>query len=523
MENRMQSKLLKTTLIASALALMLILVVSIAAQDDSTSEPESTATRQPLQDAIILDRTAVSLAIYNQGRALVQDRRMFILSEGLNVINFSDVAAGILPASVTFNSLTAPEDTYVLEQNYIFDLVNSGALLQRYLDQRIVITTNDGTEYAGQLLSGRNGEIILRDDDGRVTVIWLDNVRDLRFPELPGGLITRPTLRWLVQAGATGEQEIQLTYLTSGMNWAADYNVLLSPDNDSLDLNGWITLTNTSGTSYADAQVKLIAGDVNQIVDDMQYMARADMEMNAMAAAPAPVEQRDISEYKLYEIPRPVTVADNETKQVEFVTGADVPALTYYVYNASVPYYFYGYAISDQFYNMTGITDVQTYLEFSTDEDGGLGADLPAGNIRVYQEDTDGAAVLIGENTIDHTPEGEEVSLYLGNAFDLVGERIQTNYQYDERGYVLEETYEIRLRNRKDDEAVEIRVPESLSRWSNWEIIHASVLFRSSEEEALNPSFPYTQIDSNTIEFRVNVAPAVETVITYTVRYTFPR
>lgn len=453
-------------------------------------------------------RDGIALAIYNQGTALVQDQRTFNLQAGSNLINFTDVAAGIDSTSVTFRSLTDPAGTTVLEQNYVFDLVDSSALLQRYLDQRIVVIATDGTQYEGQLLSGRGGEIILRQDDGQVIVIGMANVRDLRFPDLPGGLITRPTLRWLVNSATGGAQQVQLTYLTSGINWTADYNLLLASDNTSLDLNGWVTLTNYSGTAYVDARVKLIAGDVNRI-DDSGVMLGDVMEMEraiTMPAADPGVAQRSFNEYQLYEINRPVTVGANETKQVEFVAGAGIPARTFYVYNAAMPYY--GSPIIDQYYGATGITTVQNYLEFTTDEDGGLGADLPAGRVRVYQEDVDGAALLIGENRIDHTPEGEDVEIYLGNAFDLVGERVQTRYNLIASN-VLEETYEIRLRNRKDEDSVEIRVPETLFRWSNWEI--------------LNSTHPYTQTDSNTIEYRVEVPAGGETVITYTVRYTFPR
>jgi hypothetical protein len=206
----------------------------------------------------------------------------------------------------------------------------------------------------------------------------------------------------------------------------------------------------------------------------------------------------------LYEIGRPVTIGDNETKQVEFVVGTEVPATTYFVYSSNPYFYGYGGPITDPGYGLTGVTDVANYLEFSTGEENGLGADLPAGRMRVYQEDVDGAALLIGENYIDHTPEGETVDIFLGNAFDLVGERIQTNFQLLS-ATVLEETYEIRLRNRKDEDTVEIRVPEQLFRWSNWEI--------------LNASHEYEKIDSSTIEFRVEVPPQGETVITYTVRY----
>src|SRR5262245_23164698 len=452
----------------------------------------------------------VSLTVYNQGTALVQDRRNFDLQSGENTVNFTDVASGIDPTSVSFRSLTDPIGTYVIEQNYVYDLVSSDALLQRYLDQKIQLTALNGntTEtLTGTLLSGANGQIILRTDDGQVLVISQGNARDIRFPDLPGGLITRPTLRWLVQSANSGSQKVELTYLTSGMTWAADYTLLLAHDNQSLDLNGWITLNNTSGASYQDAQVKLIAGDVNRLPQPQVVLTDGAFAQEAAAPAAPPVEQRNFSEYKLYEINRPVTVGDNETKQVEFVTGSDVPANTFYVYDGSYPFYGYYSPISDQTYGQTGITDVQNWLEFSTDEDGGVGAALAAGNVRVYQEDIDGAALLIGENSIDHTPKGEKVQLFLGNAFDLVGSHVQTNFKLIGVN-VLEETYEIHLRNHKEDQAVEIRVPEHLFRWSNWQII------QSSQD--------YKQLNSSTIEFRAQVPPDGETVITYTVRYSWP-
>ncbi|MBE2182523.1 MAG: DUF4139 domain-containing protein [Anaerolineae bacterium] len=450
-------------------------------------------------------REGIALTIYNQGTALIQDRRVYTLSSGVNLLNFTDVASGIDPTSVQFNSLTEPDGTRVLEQNYVYDLVDSAALINRYIDQEIQVVTMDGEAFTGTLLSGQGGEIILQSADGQVLVIGLANVRDLRFPDLPGGLITRPTLRWLLESAAAGDQELELTYLTSGMNWSADYVLLLAQDSASLDLNGWITLNNTSGASFEDATVKLVAGDVNRL-PEYEQMIRGDVMMEAapMATSAPQVSQREFFEYQLYEIERPVTVANNETKQVEFVSGSDVPANTFFVYDSSPLYY--GYLVSDQYYGQSGITDVQSWLEFTTDEEDGLGADLPAGRVRVYQEDIDGTALLIGENTIQHTPQGENIQLFLGNAFDLVGERTQVSFRQI-ADTVIEETFEIRLRNQKDDEAVEIRVPEHLFRWTNWEI--------------LNASHDYTQMDANTIEFRVEVPPQGETVITYTVRYSW--
>lgn len=450
----------------------------------------------------------VAVTIYNQGTALVRDKRTFDLKEGGNILNFSDVASGIDPTSVNFKSITDPQGTKVLEQNYVYDLVGSSALLERYLDQTIRVTTKDGTVYAGTLLSGRNGEIIMRTREGQVVVISQTQARDIQFPALPEGLITRPTLRWLLMSAKGGSNQVELTYMTYGMNWSADYNVLLASDNGKLDLTGWVTLNNTSGTSYTDAQVKLIAGDVHRLPEPVMRREGADMATAMFAAAQPKVAQRDFNEYKLYEIGRPVTIGNNETKQVEFVSGTGITGKTFFVYDSSPSFFGYYNVINDQYYGQTGITDVQNHLEFSTGKDSGLDAALPAGRIRVFQEDVDGAALLIGENTIGHTAKGEDVRLFLGNAFDLVGERKQTDFKII-TGNVIRESYELRLRNRKETGDVEVRVPERLFRWSNWEI--------------LTSSMPYEKKDSSTIEFRPTVKAGEEIVITYTVQYSWPR
>jgi hypothetical protein len=450
----------------------------------------------------------VAVTVYNQGTALVRDRRTFDLTAGVNTVNFTDVASSIDATSVSFVSLTDPENTFVLEQNYVYDLVDTNSLLRRFIDQQITVTTSQDTVFTGILLSAQ-GDVILQDANGAVTVIRSGEIRDIQVPALPDGLITRPTLRWLVFSPVAGSQDVELTYLTGGISWSADYNVLLSRGNATLDLNGWVTLNNTSGTAYEDAQLKLIAGDVNRVTGTQVYRMEEAMMFDAapVASAPPSVEQRDLFEYKLYEIGRTVTIGNNETKQIEFVTGANVPANTFYVYDGSEPFYGYYNPINDRVYGFRGITTVQTYLEFTTDEENGLGADLPAGRIRVYQQDVDGAALLIGENYIDHTPEGEEISLFLGNAFDLVGERSQQEFELISNN-VLRETIEVRIRNRKTDETVEVRIPERLVRWSNWEILDSSA--------------EYTQLDAATIEFRVDVPPGEEVVLTYTVQYSWP-
>ena len=451
---------------------------------------------------------SIALTVYNEGTALIRDQRALTLEAGVNTVDFQDVAATIDPTSVTFRSLSDPAGTVVLEQSYIYDLVDAEALLSRYLDETINVTTADGTVYSGELLSGRRGDAILRTADGEIVVLRLYDARDIRFPALPDGLITRPTLQWLLQSAAAGEQQVEITYLAGGMNWTADYNLLLNDAETALDLRGWVTLNNQSGRAFDDTQLKLVAGELSRIEPQPAMMESRVMAMDMMEEQAPQVEQRELFEYQLYQVARPVTIRDNETKQIEFVSGHEIAAATFFVFDASPRPggYFSPIDYPDGWASERG--DVLTFLEFNTGDESGLAADLPAGRIRVYQQDIDGAGLLIGESRIDHTPQGEDLRIQLGKAFDLVGERKQTNFETVSRT-VVRETFEIALRNRKDDETVEIRVPERLYRWSDWEISESSA--------------PFEKLDASTIEFRVSVPPGGEESLTYTVQYTFPR
>ena len=449
----------------------------------------------------------IAVTVYNEGTALIRDQRTLNLDEGLNVINFRDVAATIDPTSVSFLSLSHPDSTVVLEQNYIYDLVNSDALLSRYLDEMIEITTADGTAYRGQLLSGRHGEAILRQDDGGIVVLRVYDARDIRFPALPDGLITRPTLQWLLSSSSAGEQQVELTYLAGGMNWTADYNLLLNDAETGLDLKGWVTLNNRTGRAFNNARLKLVAGDVNRIQPEPVFAESRAMAMDMAEDESAGVAQRELFEYQLYEVARRVSIKDNETKQIEFVSGSEIAASSFFVFDGSPQFGDYFSPIDFPLGYGSESGDVLTFLQFNTGNESGLGADLPAGRIRVYKNDVDGAGLLIGENRIDHTPEGEDVEILLGKAFDLVGERKQSNFE-SVSNTVAQESFEIRLRNRKDDEAVEIVVPERLYRWSDWQILESSA--------------PFEKLDASTIEFRIAVAPGAEEMLTYTVQYTFP-
>lgn len=496
---RTQYSMLHRTVFLAALAIVAVACARAVATPD--------AGLRSIRSRVEAAQNGVALTVYNQGSALVQDRREFTFEEGFNEVAFDDVSAMMDPTSVLFKSLTDPDGLFVLEQNYEYDLVGSAALLSKYLDQTIEVITKDGDEYSGTLLSARD-DVILQAPNGQVTIVRAGEIQQFSFPELPQGLITKPTLRWRIMADQHGDQEVEITYLTRGISWSADYVVLLNESETRLDLDGWVTLNNNSGAAYLDALLKLVAGDLQRVAES--EFAAADMLLEmAEATRAAPVEQREFFEYHLYEIPRPVTVKNNETKQIEFVSSSSVAAEKFFVYDGaqcrSNPWYcsFYGFPQTDPSYGIASNPKVMVMVEFDTED---IQADLPKGRVRVYQQDIDGAALLVGEDMIDHTPEGERIRLYVGDAFDIVGERIQTDFERPSQKS-LEETYEITLRNHKD-EAVEVRVVEHLFRWSDWRI--------RDESDA------FTELDSSTIEFRVQIPANGEHTVSYTVRYFWP-
>lgn len=482
----MSKSTLKTFLIVS-----MVVVAGVALLVGAGSPPEAIAQAH-----------GVDLTVYNSNIALVKENRQFDLKKGINIVKVDDVPSAIIPETVHFRSLTDPDAT-VLEQNYEYDIVGSQKLLEKYIDKEIELVTKDGTLYTGKLLSGAN-DVILQDKDGGVQVIKFDQIRQYSFPALPEGLITKPTLVWMVDATKAGKQDTEIAYLSNGLNWEANYVLLLAPDSKSLDLNGWITLDNDSGATFEDARLKLVAGDIHRAPVAKQ-VGFAREEAMAVPTSQPQVQQREFFEYHLYEVQRPVTIKNNQTKQVEFVTANDVPAEKSFVYDGSIPYQPYG-PILDPGYGNTGNTKVTVRLSFNTGKEG-VNAQLPRGTIRMYQADSDGSPLLIGEDTIDHTPKGEDISLTIGQAFDLVGERTQTDFKRlgDK---VIEESYQIELRNQKEDEDVTIKVVEHLFRGTNWEITKAS------DEN-------FSKVDSHTIEWLVPVKAQGKAILTYTVRYSF--
>jgi hypothetical protein len=426
----------------------------------------------------------VSLTVYNNDLGLVREVRPLRLEKGRADVRITDVAARIDPTSVHFLSLTDPAGTSVLEQNYQFDLVSAERILERYVDQRITTVTKDGREVAGTLLSYDGGSLVLRGEEG-VQILSRAEVRDIRFPELPGGLITRPTLLWLLEAERGGDHRIELSYLTGGLSWHAEYVAVANPENTNMSLAGWVSLENTSGASYEDARLKLIAGSVHRAQPPQpprMYMAE---DMRAMGKQ-AGFEERSFFEYHLYELARRTTIADREVKQVSLFSSAQVPVRKVYSYDGQ----------NDE-------KKVKVTLEFENRQSQGLGMPLPGGVVRVFQEDPRGGQEFVGEDRMDHTPKDEKVRVYVGDAFDVVGERAVMDVRRLS-DHEQEQDIQVKIRNHKE-ERIEVVVIEH--QYGDWKVL------RGSHETR--------QKDAQTLEIPVAIEIDGEVTVTYTVRTRF--
>ncbi|HET9032217.1 MAG TPA: hypothetical protein VFN25_04855, partial [Dokdonella sp.] len=410
------------------------------------------------------------------GYALIRDGRKMKLAAGNGVLRFTDVAKRIDPTTVAFESLTDPAGTRVIEQNYQYDLVNSEKLLERYIGEKIAVDQMRGNEVeriSGTLLSAQSGSVILQRDSGEV--LSLSNFSNVSFPSLPGGLITKPTLVWLVNASKAGTHDTRVSYQTQGMTWWSDYNITLreSGDQCAMDLSSWVTIVNQSGASYPAAQLKLVAGEVNRAPAAAPNRV---MMMKSRGAAVAEEADQGFSEsslfeYHLYTLGRRSDLPDNSTKQLElFPTAVDVACKKQLVFTASPQARgYWSQPIADQGYGATAEGTVGAYLEFDNKKANQLGVPLPAGRMRVNQASADGTLEFIGEDVIKHTPRNEAVRIKLGNSFDVVGERRQTGFTMDSAGKKIDESFEISVRNRKQSSTTVI-VREYLYRWSTWTI-----------------------------------------------------
>ncbi len=426
----------------------------------------------------------VSVTVYNDNLALVREVREVELPPRRSEIEIKDVAALIDPTSVYFNSLTAPDKVTILEQNYEYDLINSNKILAKYLDQEISLKLKGDVSYSGILLSASGSDLVLREEDESLKIVSQGNVEHISFPALPHGLITRPTLIWQLDCKKAGKHQAEIGYLTSGMNWHAEYVCITNEEDTRLDVGAWVSVDNQSGVSYENARLKLVAGDVNR-ARDVQPLLFRKHQMQEMALSAEGFQEKAFFEYHLYTLERRSTLANNQTKQISLFPSSSVPVAKHYVLQSS-----------------DGSGKVKVNLEFANKESSGLGVALPKGKARIYKQDSDGSLVLIGEDFIEHTPKDEKVTLFVGHAFDIVAERTQKERRSVGKE-AWEEAWEIKLRNHKK-EAVTVRVVEALNA-RNWEL--------------LRNSHPYTQKDANTVDFKVKVAKDSEAVLTYLVRY----
>jgi hypothetical protein len=460
-----------------------------------------------------------ALTIYNQDFAVVRDTVPLDLKSGPNAVRYADATAQVEPDSVILRDPAGKHSLQILEQNYRNDPVSQELLLSLFEGKTIDFQSErlkDNTTVR-ELTPGkivRSGFV----PGGAFTQPIIEVNGKLQFslpgqplfPDLGNDTILKPAFNWLLQSDKSGKFDAEVGYITGGFDWSASYNLVSPEKGDQCDLVGWITMNNNSGKTFENAKIKLMAGDVNKI-QPPQLTMLGGMRPRAMKMAMSEgmsdaVTEKAFDEFHLYSIARPTTLHDHETKQVEFVHAEKMLAPTIYVYDGAAGYQFYGLNY-DQGYGQSDNKKVIVQREFKNAETNQLGIALPAGKLRFYRRDDSGQLQFVGENTIDHTPRNETVRVTTGNAFDLVGERKQTNFKVDTAEKWIDETFEIKLRNRKKTDAVEIRVVEHLYRWSNWTITAKSDDF--------------VKKDAQTIEFRVPVKPDEEKTITYTVHYSW--
>jgi hypothetical protein len=480
-----------------------------------------------------------ALTIYNQNFAVVRDTIPLALKAGVNDVRSTDTTAHLEPDSVILRDPTGKTKLQIQEQNYRNDPISQELLLSLFEGKTIEFETDlgwgqkkvvqgkiirsgyvvhsqsamqryGGAYYQSQMsmASGTSQPII--EVEGK---LHFSLPGQPVFPPLAGDTILKPTIDWQINAEKTGKMEAELAYVTGGMTWAADYNVVAPENSDLLDVIGWVTMHNQSGKTFDNAKIKLMAGDVSKIQARSEVMAYAMNETQLAAAAPSPpITEKAFQDYHLYTLARPATLHDRETKQVEFIRAGGVKSERVYVYDGlKIDWQRYGgYSMENMRNNQDLGTEMETKVaimrEFKNSESNHLGMPLPKGRVRFYKQDEDKQLEFTGENIIDHMPKDETIRVYTGNAFDLVGERRRTNIKVDSNNHWLDESFEIKLRNHKKEPA-EVRVMEHLFRWYNWDITEKSE--------------PFLKTNAQTMEFRVQLKPDEEKAIHYTVHYSW--
>jgi hypothetical protein len=478
------------------IGILAVVVIFIMAMGVAVSAKEGSTKTEEISTGLG-DQTGNALTIYNVNLGLVKDQRELRMPKGTGELKFMDVASQIIPTSVHIKSLVNADSLRVLEQNYEYDLLNPQKLMDKYVGKEVKLyQKNPYTEreeiVRATLLSTNGGPIFKIGDE-----ITFGYPGRIIFPGVPENLISKPTLVWLLENSLSSLQKVEASYLTNGINWRADYVVILNDKDDRADLSGWVTIDNKSGTTYKDAKIKLVAGDVNRVKDQAMYEERMRKVAGAAVKSEPQFREEEFFEYHIYTLQRQTTVKENQTKQISLVNGDDIKVRKELVFYGAQYYYRnrYGESISNQ--------KVGVYVEIANKKEDNLGIPLPKGTVRVYKKDSEGSLQFVGEDSIDHTPKDEKVRLKLGDAFDVVGTRKQTDWKkiaYD----TYEAAFEITLRNHKKEDVV-VRVIEPIP--GDWTV--------------LSSSYDYKKTEAFTAEFRVPVPRDKESKLTYRVRIRF--
>jgi len=460
---------------------------------------DTLAARPAPQDTSTLsDQSELAVTVYNSDIALVRDVRDVQLAHGTFDLRFMDIAATVNPATVHFRSLTEPSRVSVLEQNYEYDLLEPEKLLHKYVGRDVTLVRTVGSggsmheeEIKARLLSYNNSPVWKIGDD----IVTGIGASQFRFPQLPDNLYTRPTLIWTLDNSGAARHRVEASYLAGKLAWNADYVLTVGRDDKAADLDGWVTLSNASGTAFKNAKLQLVAGDLNRVRQAFSKMALDEARAERLAAAPA-MAQENFSDYHLYTLGRKTTINNNETKQVSMLEGTGIPVRKRYVVNGQAFYYrnsvMPGAPIKDS---------VAVFYQFKNAEQGGLGMPMPAGVIRVYQADSKGGVQFVGEDRINHTPKDEELNLKIGTAFDVACERSQTDFQKIAAN-VYEFEYQITLRNHK---AVPITVEVNEPIGGTWRVLSSSYDWQKTAAWAAQFMVPVAADGTAVLKYRVRV------------------
>ena len=451
------------------------------------------------QATTLNDQTDLNVTVYNSNIALIRDVRQLTVPPGSFRLKFEDIAATVNPATVHFRSLTEPEKLNVIEQNYEYDLLEPAKLLHKYVGKEVTLVRSymdNGTTKHEEVKA-----ILLADNNGPVWKIGNDIVTGIyaegyRFPEVPANLYDRPTLLMSLDNSGARKHQIEASYLANNLSWNADYVLTVAREERAADLDGWVTISNNSGTAFHNARLQLVAGDLNRLPQGNMQTRDDVRAMKSMAAAAPQFQQENFSEYHLYTLGRRTSVEDKETKQISLLQGSGVPVEKLFVVNGQ-NFYYHNYQNPG-----SPLKDpVLVYYKFKNEEKAGLGMPLPAGNVRVYQKDSKGGVLFIGEDRIDHTPKDETVTVHIGNAFDIIAERKQTDFKKIANN-VYEMEFEITLRNHKDT-PITVEANEPIG--GTWEMLSSSYKFTKTAAFAAQFHVPVDKNGTSVLKYRVRV------------------